>query len=284
MMDTALVLGGGGAVGLAWTVGMLAGLQQAGIDLSGADVTIGTSAGSVIGARLASGVSAEEMYREELDGAPEIDVTVSLGQTARFLWAALGSRDPRRSVQRLGRAALASRTVPESAVHDAVTVLLSGVRDWPAAALRVTAVDARTGDLAAFDSASDVTLPEAVAASCAVPVVWPPVAVGGRRWMDGGSRSTANVHLAKGFRRVVAITPVPKAVGPHPSATEQGRQLAADGALVAVITPDRSARKAFGRNMLDQTRRAAAARAGRDQAASHADSVRAVWNDWRVSL
>lgn len=112
MTDTALVLGGGGAVGLSWTVGVLAGLAEAGLDLSGADVTIGTSAGSVIGARLASGVTAEEMYQENLAGAPALDVTVTLGQTARFLWAALGSRDPERSVQRLGRTALAARTAP----------------------------------------------------------------------------------------------------------------------------------------------------------------------------
>lgn len=44
MADTALVLGGGGTIGLAWTVGMMAGLAEAGIDLSCADVTIGTSA------------------------------------------------------------------------------------------------------------------------------------------------------------------------------------------------------------------------------------------------
>ncbi|MET8753963.1 patatin-like phospholipase family protein [Streptomyces sp. NPDC004667] len=277
MADTALVLGGGGAVGLAWTVGMLAGLAEAGLDLSGADVTIGTSAGSVIGARLASGVTAEAMYEENLAGAPELDVTVTLGQTARFLWAALGSRDPERSVRRLGRAALAARTAPESAVHSAVATLLEGVREWPAHGLRLAAVDARSGALEFFDAASGVTLPEAVAASCAVPLVWPPVSVAGRRWMDGGSRSTANVQLARGHRRVVAIAPIPKAVGPHPSATEQGAELAAGGASVAVLTPDRASRAAFGRNMLDQSRRAAAARAGHVQAASYVDTVRAVW-------
>ncbi|MGO4457923.1 patatin-like phospholipase family protein [Streptomyces sp. M-16] len=277
MTDTALVLGGGGAVGLSWTVGVLAGLAEAGLDLSGADVTIGTSAGSVIGARLASGVTAEEMYQENLAGAPALDVTVTLGQTARFLWAALGSRDPERSVQRLGRTALAARTAPESAVHGAVATLLEGVREWPARDLRLAAVDARSGALEVFDAASGVTLPEAVAASCAVPVVWPPVSVAGRRWMDGGSRSTANVQLALGHRRVVAIAPIPKAVGPHPSAIEQGAELAAGGASVAVLTPDRASRAAFGRNMLDQSRRGAAARAGRVQAASYVDTVRAVW-------
>ncbi|MFZ3494723.1 patatin-like phospholipase family protein [Streptomyces sp. 5.8] len=277
MAERALVLGGGGVIGGAWEIGMLAGLAEAGIDLARADTVIGTSAGSIIGARLASGVSAEELYEGQLDGAPVIDVKVTAGQTARFLWAALGSRDPKRSVQRLGRAALSSRTVPESVVFAAVGRLLEGADAWPGADLRLTAVDARTGGLETFDAASGATLAEAVAASCAVPVVWPPVEVAGRRWMDGGSRSTANVHLAHGHGRIIALAPIPKAVGPHPNALAQGAELEAAGARVAVLTPDRTARKAFGHNMLDQTRRAAAARAGRAQAAAWAPTVAGVW-------
>ncbi|MER8097279.1 patatin-like phospholipase family protein [Streptomyces goshikiensis] len=278
MKDTALVLGGGGVLGGAWAIGLLAGLAEAGIDLSRADTLIGTSAGSVLGARLASGVTAEALHAEQLSGAGRVEVTVTPGQTARFLLAALGSRDPDRSVRRLGRAALASRTVAEAAVHEAIAVLLGGVRDWPAGRdLRLTAIDAETGEQAVFDAGSGVTLPEAVAAGCAVPVVWPPVSLAGRRWMDGGSRSTANLHLARGHRRVVAIAPVPRAVGPHPSAPAQAAELAAAGARVALLVPDRAARKAIGRNMLDQSRRAAAARAGRAQAAACAGDVRAVW-------
>ncbi|MEV7027626.1 patatin-like phospholipase family protein, partial [Kitasatospora sp. NPDC093558] len=266
MADRALVLGGGGTLGGAWEIGVIAGLAEAGIDLSDADTVIGTSAGSIIGARLTSGVGIEELYEGQLAGSPVIDVTVTLGQTARFLWAALGSRDPQRSVQRLARAALASRTVDESTVFDSVATLLEGVGTWPARNLRVTAVDAGTGTLEVFDAAAGVTLPEAVAASCAVPVVWPPVSVAGRRWMDGGSRSTANVHLARGHRRIVALSPIPKAVGPHPNAVAQGEELAAEGAAVTVLTPDRATRRVFGRNMLDSSRRSAAAQAGRAQA------------------
>ncbi|MEV6957156.1 patatin-like phospholipase family protein [Streptomyces sp. NPDC051183] len=280
MADTALVLGGGGTAGGAWTVGMLAGLAEAGLDLSRADVLIGTSAGAVIATRIATGVPVEELYAENRAGHRTVDVTVTARQTAAFLWAALGSRDPERSVRRLGRAALASRTVPEAAVFDTVATLLGGeVPQWPGRDLRLTAVEARTGELRAFDAASGVTLHEAVAASCAVPVVWPPVSVAGSRWMDGGSRSTGNVHLARGHRRIVAITPIPKAVGPHPGAHEQGAELEREGSLVAVLSPDRAARRAFGRNMLDRTRGPAAARAGRIQAAACAEAVRAVWQD-----
>lgn len=278
MADTALVLGGGGVVGGAWMAGVLAGLAEAGVDVCGADVVIGTSAGAIHGARLASGTSAAELYERQLAGADAIHIPVTLRQTARFLWAALGSRNPQRSVERLGRAALAARTGPESEVFDAVGVLLGDVRDWPERELRITAVDARTGKLEAFDAASGPTLFEAVAASCAVPVVWPPITLGGRRWMDGGSRSTTNVQLARGHRRVVAISPIPDAVGPHPSAPRQGAELAESGARVSVLVPDRAARRAMGRNMVDDSRRPAAARAGYAQAVALAEVIGEVWH------
>lgn len=279
MADTALVLGGGGAVGGAWAAGVLAGLTEAGIDVAAADVVIGTSAGAVLGSCLASGTSAGELYERHLTGRDPIDVTVTLGQTARFLWAALGSRNPRRSVERLGRAALAARTGPESDVFTAIGAMLGAVRDWPARELRITAIDARTGDLRVFDQGSGPTLLEAVAASCAVPLVWPPVTVDGRRWMDGGSRSTTNLGLARGHRRVVAIAPIPKAVGPHPGALREAAALAAAGARVSLLTPDGAARRAMGRDMVDDSRRPAAARAGHAQATALAESVAGVWHD-----
>ncbi|MGW1916893.1 patatin-like phospholipase family protein [Streptomyces sp. NPDC002076] len=277
MSGTALVLGGGGPVGGAWLTGVLAGLAEAGIDLSSADVVIGTSAGAVFGSRLRCGVPAEDLYERQLSGADAVRLPVTVRQTARFLWAALGSRDSQRSVERLARAALRARTGPESDVFDTVGALLGDVRDWPGRELRITAVDARTGRLKVFDSRSGVTLLEAVAASCAVPVVWPPVTVAGRRWMDGGSRSTANLQLARGYRRVLAVVPVPRAVGPHPSASQQAAELSDSGARVSLLSPDRVACRAMGRNMADDTRRPAAARAGYAQASALAPWVADIW-------
>lgn len=277
MPDTALVLGGGGPVGGAWLTGVLAGLTEAGIDLCSADVVIGTSAGAVFGSRIRSGLPAADLYERQLSGADAVRLPVTARQTARFLWAALGSRDPQRSVERLARAALRARTRPESDVFDTIGALLGDVRDWPERNLRITAVDAWTGRLEVFDSHSEVTLLEAVAASCAVPVVWPPVTVAGRRWMDGGSRSTANLQLARGYRRVLAVVPVPRAVGPHPSASQQAAELSDDGARVILLSPDHAARRAMGRNMADDTRRPAAARAGHTQASALAPSVADVW-------
>ncbi|MEV6057894.1 patatin-like phospholipase family protein [Streptomyces sp. NPDC052107] len=277
MSGTALVLGGGGPVGGAWLTGVLAGLAEAGIDLGSADVVIGTSAGAVFGSRIRCGVPAADLYERQLSGADAVRLPVTVRQTARFLWAALGSRNPQRSVERLAQAALRARTGPESDVFDTVAALLGDVRDWPGRELRITAVDVRTGRLEVFDSRSGVTLLEAVAASCAVPVVWPPVTVAGRRWMDGGSRSTANLQLARGYRRVLAVVPVPRAVGPHPSASQQAAELSDGGARVILLSPDRAARRAMGRNMADDTRRTAAARAGYAQASALAPSVADVW-------
>ncbi|MGW7078802.1 patatin-like phospholipase family protein [Streptomyces sp. NPDC054866] len=273
---TALVLGGGGPVGGAWMTGVLAGLADAGIDLGRADVVIGTSAGAIFGSRLASGEPARELYERQLAGADRVDLAVSVPQTLRFLWAALGSRDPERSVRRLGRAALAARTGPEAEVFDTVGGLLRGAGAWPEQPLRITSVDAVTGAVETFDAGSGVPLAEAVAASCAVPLVWPPVTVAGRRWIDGGSRSTTNIHLARGYRRVLAVSPIPTAVGPHPGAREQAAELAAEGTDITLLTPDPAARRAMGRDMTADTRRHAAARAGHHQATTLAPTLTAL--------
>jgi NTE family protein len=275
---TALVLGGGGPVGGAWMTGVLAGLADAGLDLGRADVVIGTSGGAIFGSRLACGQPPSELYERQLTGADRIDLEVTAAQTLRYLWAAFGSRDPERSVRRLGRAALAARTAPASEMLHAVRELLRGATDWPARALRIAAVDAATGAVAAFDADAKVGLVDAVAASCAVPVVWPPVELDGSRWIDGGSRSTANLQLARGYRRVVAIVPIPAAVGPHPSAQQQAAELAAASAAVSLVCPDRPARRAMGRNMTVNARVPAAARAGYAQATALAATVADVWH------
>ena len=209
--------------------------------------------------------------------ADEVVLRDTAAQTIRFLWAALGSRDPQRSVRRLARAALTARTGPESELLDAVGTLLRGARDWPDRALRIAAVDATTGALETFDADSKVPLLEAVAASCAVPLVSPPVTAAGRRWIDGGSRTTANLHLAAGHRHILAVVPIPKAVGPHPSAQQQAAQLAAQGTEITLVTPDRSARRAMGRDLTADTRRPAAARAGHVQGTAIAHAVHAAW-------
>ncbi|MET8681677.1 patatin-like phospholipase family protein [Streptomyces sp. NPDC004647] len=280
MADTALVLGGGGITGVGWEIGMLAGLAEAGADLSAAGVVIGTSAGSVVGAQLTSGLlGLEELYERQLaDPTGEIAARMGPAVISRYALAALRSRDSTSFGARVGRMALQSRT-PSEGERRAVIAQRLVSHSWPDRRLVITAVDAVTGGLKAFDRTSGVDIVDAVAASCAVPGVWPPVTIDGRRWIDGGVRSTANADLAAEYGRVVILAPMTGGGGPVPAAGAQAAQLTASGARVVLLTPDRTARAAFGRNPLDPARRAAAARLGRAQAGAHAAAVAAVWAD-----
>jgi NTE family protein len=175
----------------------------------------------------------------------------------------------------LGRAALRAKTVPESE-RRAIIAQRVPYQEWPAQRLLVTAVDAQSGEPRVFDRASGVPLVDAVAASCAVPVVWPPITIGGRRYVDGGVRSVANVDLAEGYGRVIVIAPLAVALR---AADRPGVQAAALGLDVrsVVVTPDPAAKTAIGRNVLEPARRIPSARAGLAQAAAVAHRIREVW-------
>ena len=273
----ALVLGGGGVTGIAWETGLIAGLAGLGIDLAAADVIIGTSAGSVVGTDIACGQELEALYQAQLaPPAPEPAARIGWDFIGRLLWDVHTSRDPKRARARIGRWALAVPTMPEADRRKVIEARLPASA-WPSRALKVTAVDARTGEFAVFDSAGDASLVDAVGASCAVPGLWPPVTIGERRFMDGGMRTVANADLAHGYERVVIVAPVAAGIGFMASPRRQAAALTAAGARVALVRPDRGAVRAIGRNVLDVSSRAAAARAGRAQAAAEAPAVRAVW-------
>lgn len=276
----ALVLGGGGQTGIAWMYGLVAGLAADGVDLSGADLVVGTSAGSVVGAMLASGADPQALHEAQLvPPAGEIPATLGVRLAFRIGAAALlGPRGAQQVRARIGRMALAADTVPEAERLQAIRTRLGGA-DWPSGReLRITAVDAHTGAFRVFDRASGIDLPTAVAASCAVPGVWPPVRTpDGGTYVDGGVRSMANADLAAGYDRVVVLAPLTGGLGAATPPAVQAEALSAT-ARVALVVPDRRARGAFGRNVLDPARRPPSARAGRAQAADVAAEVARVWN------
>ncbi|GGV64654.1 hypothetical protein GCM10010294_16790 [Streptomyces griseoloalbus] len=279
MSETALVLGGGGLTAYAWEIGVLAGLADAGVDLAGAEVLAGTSAGSLLALELATGAAPADLYEEHVNRRRAmLDVDFTFGMTVKYLWAALGSRRPEKVVERLGRLALAVRDVSEAEVCEAIRPQLP-VRDWPERPVRLFAVDALTGRPTGFDADSGVDLLRAVAATCALPPLFPPITIGEGRWMDGGVRSTTNADLMEGCRRVVVLAPIPKGPGASPSAVDQVAALTAGGVRAAALVPDREARRAFGRDPLDASRIPGAARAGVRQAAGYAEQLRAVWHD-----
>jgi NTE family protein len=143
----------------------------------------------------------------------------------------------------------------------------------------VTAVHTEDGEFLAFDASSGVGLLDAVAASCAVPSVWPPITIGDRRYMDGGMRSITNADLATGYDTVLIVSPssgIPNSpLGPT---LEQEVELLSRDADVHVVLADQAALAAFGTNPLDPMTREPSARAGRAQAAATVDAVRAFWS------
>lgn len=272
---SALVLGGGGVTGIAWETGILHGLAEQGVDLSDADLFVGTSAGSVVAAELAGGAPLADLYAGQLlppDG--EIPARLTPWMLVRYALSYMMPGTPAAKRARLGRAALKARTPSEESRLAVFDSRLS-TKDWPERPLKVTAVDAATGKFVAFDRDSGVPLVKAVASSCAVPLVWPPVSVNGSRYMDGGMRSVANVDLAAGYERVVVVAPLTRSAN---LAATPGAQAAKLGVPSIVISPDRTALAAIGTNLLDPARRKPAAEAGRVQAASVAEAVREVWS------
>ena len=278
MAGTALVLGGGGVTGVAWELGLLAGLAEHGVDLTAADRIIGTSAGSVVGAQLTSGVPIETLYSSQLapPGGGVATARLRNRTVAYYVLAALTSPTAEAYGARIGRMALRTRTMPEAERRKVIASVLPG-EQWPERGLEVTAVDAVTGKFRVLDRDSGVSLVDAVGASCAVPGVWPPVTIDGHRYIDGGMRSPANADLAAGADRVVVIAPIIRGRRSARVPAQLARLIAGRARAVAV-SPDRAARRAIGKNVLDPGRRAAAARAGRAQAASIHDAIAEVWH------
>jgi NTE family protein len=278
----ALVLGSGGITGVAWELGLLAGLAEQGLDLAGADLVVGTSAGALAGAQLTSGVSLAGLYQAQI--APDgVDVTAGMSRAlvARYALAFILPGTRRRARIRMGRVSRAGPDLPE-AERTAVIGAWLPSHEWPAQRLLITAVDASSGEFTAFGSACGATLIGAVSASTAVPGVWPPVRINGRLWMDGGMRSAANADLAADCERIVVLAPIWQGLGLMPGAVRQCRRLARRGRrAVALVVPDEAARAAIGPNLLDSSRRAPAAQAGYAQAEAAAASVAAVWSAGR---
>jgi NTE family protein len=269
-IEQALVLGGGGVAGIAWMTGLLAGLADAGHDVTGADLVIGTSAGATVAAQLGSGLPLDDLYARQVDPArqsAEIAAQVNLDTfAAEFGEYLQGSSSPQDALRAAGAFALAATTVPEAARRAVITSRLPSP-DWPARTIRLVAVDCETGATEVFDSASGVSLVDAVAASCAVPGIWPPVTIGGRRYMDGGVRSSDNADLAAGAARIVILSPL-GVDSPLPTPMPLRDVVASlrdGGAQVTVVSPDDASRSFIGTNPLDPAVRAPAAEAGRAQ-------------------
>lgn len=296
-MSRALVLGGGGPVGIAWESGLIAGLAQAGVNLSEADHIIGTSAGSFVGALLALGHAPDVLAapyaklsaRSNALNSPQNLITATPEDfaylTQKMSEAFLGERPGQEVRLELAHWATHAKTISEQQFIDSFGAFLRALPEdvWPERSYACTAVDTANGEFIVWDRASGVSLARAVASSCAVPGVFPPITIKGHRYMDGGMRSMTNADLARGHARVLVLAMV---AGPLDAPFAQ-RYLAplereveflrTSGSDVAVITPDANCIEAFGPNLLDYRRTVMAAAGGEKQAMNEAARLRAFW-------
>jgi NTE family protein len=270
----ALVLGGGGVTGVAWELGILAGLAENGVDVTGADTVIGTSAGAVVGTRITTG-ALDVAYSDQLR-PPDGELAAKLGPTTLIKLGIMLARRGDQSAKWRKVGAASAKAHPESP-EARRQVIRNRIGDpaWPDRDLRVTAVDTDRGEFVVFDSTSGVSLLDAVSASCAVPLVWPPVPINGTTYVDGGIRSPANADLAEGADVVVVLAPGTQTLSREHAI---GRQLERTGAAhTSVVTPDEEALSQMGSNVLDPAHRKASALTGLRQGLRLASEIAEVW-------
>ena len=258
------------------------GLFREGVDLPNADLILGTSAGSAVAAQLGS-LSLDELYRRQVDPALQTrEITPDPRLLEQLLQAFPTTATPcdrAELTHKVGQWALHSPTVTEAERRTVVANRLPS-HAWPDHPLRITAVDTETGQTTIFDRHSGTNLVDAVAASCAVPGVWPPVTINGHRYMDGGVRSPDNADLAQGYARIVILSPNglrADEIVAFPL-QEQLNILKNAGAKTYLIEPDYQARTAIGINPLLPETRKTAAEAGRAQAKAIANDLNHFWS------
>ncbi|GAA3521402.1 patatin-like phospholipase family protein [Aeromicrobium panaciterrae] len=272
--STALVLGGGGSTGNAWLIGIVAGLFDVGLDVTSADLTIGTSAGSTAAAQLAD-ATPPELFAASVAPIPQRPgpppnrpVNDHLARLQSVIASSSDVADWRR---RMCLAALEADAASDGAWSEQwrsiVAMRLPAAR-WPERRVIITAVDARTAEPVSFDRHSGVDIVDAVAASCAGGGL--PYRIGDGLYIDGGYRANAeNADLAAGFDRVLVLSPLGgRSLTPPEWGTNLPAQvdaLRAGGSRVEVVVPLDGDEHLFGANAMNVALRPAAAQAGYDQ-------------------
>jgi NTE family protein len=275
-VSRAVVFGAGGYVGTAWMAGLAAGLRDRGVDLAAADLIVGTSAGAIIGAILATGQDPASLATLPDPAATGATTPAPDPERLAEVFALLSDPglDPITARRRVGQLALASDATTERA-HLARMELLITAREWPDRRLLITTVDTETAQRQVWDRTSGVPLVPAVVSSIAFPGTSPPITVDGRRYMDGGLWSATNADLTAGARALVVIEPLAHLFPREPLRQELA---AAAANTVATITPDPASLAAFGTSLYDRTAWQPAYQAGARQAEALAQQLRATWH------
>lgn len=289
----ALILGGGGPVGEAWESGVIAGLAERGVDLSRTDRIIGTSAGAIVGARLAAGMTAAHLTEEVLiqfEGPPPASSQkVAPPPDLSFLVGKLEELNAGKATEQsvgvqVGKWALTVHPLATESEFVASFWRRFPAKQWPSRAYECVSVDAGDGSLKVWEKSSKVPPALAVASSCALPGLFLPVTIDAHRYMDGGARSATNADLARGCKTAIVMAPTSGI--DHPlaklSVARLDRELEIlrdSGCNVAVIVPDAASVNAFKRSGAEKERDSVVLGAGQAEGRNRADEIARVLND-----
>jgi NTE family protein len=296
--NIALVLGGGGAAGNAWMIGIIAGLAEAGLDLTeAADLVVGTSSGATAAAQVRSGIPPAKLLASILSepvqpvgrnrqGPPSLPMATVYERMRAIGAAATSAADLCRAMGAFGLESDATLGPAAAEQRRAMVAARLPRPEWPDRPMIVVSVDAHTGELAAFDRDSGVDLVDAVTASTALPGLTPTHSINGARYINGGVRSTENADLASGYANIVVLSPFGGRSGTLPAGQFEGLRrlpgadlesqveaLRKQGSRVEVITPDADSQAEMGTNQMDPATRIPAARAGFAQGKQEASRV-----------
>jgi NTE family protein len=284
MGKTALILGGGGALGISWETGLLAGLQRAGVDVTNADLIVGTSAGSIVGTQVAQGYELSYLLEEHQTGdigtKTPMDFDPANLMAVFQKWAAYPEMNAERCAE-IGSLAIASKTASEDAWLAPFEEFIQP--DWPDRDLRICAVDAESGQFVAWARDSAVEIRRAVASSCAVPGMLPVVHIGGHVYQDGGVRSGTNADLAAGYENVLVVAPIGvRGDGIDPLlgriTRREAEELRKQGTNVELVFPSQKTTDIMGINRMDSTKRSVTADAGVEQGLELAKRLEPSWS------
>ncbi len=280
-------------MGIGWEAGIVAGLMGGGVDLLQADLIAGTSAGSFVGANLAMGRNMAQLAETYITEQPQPvsaaqptaappDLSILIGKMQE---AVSGVRPAQEVRAEIGAWALAAKTSREEDFIASLGGWLSGLPEnaWPERSYACTAVDAVDGSFVIWNQEAGIGLARAVASSCSVPGIFPPITIRGRRYIDGGMRSPTNADVAKGYDAVLVVAVSVRVTDPimaerfRTPLENELKILRESGAQVELIMPDAASLDAFGMNLMDRSHRPSAASAGLSQGRADAARLRSFW-------
>lgn len=281
-MKRALVLGGGGVIGVAWESGLVTGLRDAGVELSACDAIVGTSAGALVGAQVARGrvpehpdtrAKAKASSANTLAGGAvgngghrgskaaamaKMDVQ-AVGQIFA-LWGAMKESTAEQAAA-IGKVV---RGLDRSAEADFIAYINGGAQfdDWPTMRLWVVAVDTETGERRVFDREGAAPFSRVMAATAAVPGLFPAVEIEGRLYMDGQVHSSTNADVLVPHRPAQVMIAMPtnaatgRGIGAHAERMLEFEidRLHEAGCEVLVKTPSAADTQRMGNNLMDAAR------------------------------